>query len=161
MISGSNWRHLNRPETEGATISATCRTRHSIRLNPNLEFTHVTSPIDGRVSPQRVNIGNLVQADSTPLTTIVSIDPIYAYFSMDQACCTEMSATPPGMEICQFSGWHRSLSIFSCRMKQGFIMREPSIFRKTPSTRRPVRSSSGHHLFQSKGRLTLCCKLHR
>jgi RND family efflux transporter MFP subunit len=31
-----------------------------------------------------VNIGNLVQADSTPLTTVVSIDPIYAYFSMDE-----------------------------------------------------------------------------
>ena len=50
----------------------------------NLEFTHVVSPIDGRVSRQLVNIGNLVQADSTQLTTIVSIDPIYAYFSMDE-----------------------------------------------------------------------------
>src|SRR5271170_5252019 len=84
MTSGSNWRHLNRPETEGATISATCRTRHSIRLNLNLEFTHVISPIEGRVSRQLVNIGNLVQADSTQLTTVVSIDPIYAYFSMDE-----------------------------------------------------------------------------
>jgi multidrug efflux system membrane fusion protein len=50
----------------------------------NLEFTHVTSPINGRVSRQLVNIGNLVQADSTQLTTIVSIDPIYAYFSIDE-----------------------------------------------------------------------------
>ena len=50
----------------------------------NLEFTHVTSPIDGRVSRQLVNIGNLVQADSTQLTTVVTIDPIYAYFSMDE-----------------------------------------------------------------------------
>jgi multidrug efflux system membrane fusion protein len=50
----------------------------------NLEFTRVTSPIDGRVSRQVVNIGNLVQADSTQLTTVVSIDPIYAYFSMDE-----------------------------------------------------------------------------
>jgi membrane fusion protein, multidrug efflux system len=50
----------------------------------NLEFTHVISPIDGRVSRQLVNIGNLVQADSTRLTTVVSIDPIYAYFSMDE-----------------------------------------------------------------------------
>src|ERR1700720_1775871 len=50
----------------------------------NLEFTHVTSPIDGRVSRQLVNIGNLVQADTTQLTTIVSVDPIYAYFSMDE-----------------------------------------------------------------------------
>lgn len=50
----------------------------------NLEFTRVTSPIDGRVSRQLVNIGNLVQADSTQLTSIVSVDPIYAYFSMDE-----------------------------------------------------------------------------
>jgi membrane fusion protein, multidrug efflux system len=50
----------------------------------NLEFTHVTSPIDGRASRQLVNIGNLVQADVTQLTTIVSINPIYAYFSMDE-----------------------------------------------------------------------------
>ena len=50
----------------------------------NLEFTHVISPIEGRVSRQLVNIGNLVQADSTQLTTVVSIDPIYAYFSVDE-----------------------------------------------------------------------------
>ena len=50
----------------------------------NLDFTRVTSPIDGRVSRQLVNIGNLVQADSTRLTTIVSIDPIYAYFNVDE-----------------------------------------------------------------------------
>jgi RND family efflux transporter MFP subunit len=50
----------------------------------NLEFTHVTSPIDGRASRQLVNIGNLVQADATQLTTVVSIDPIYAYFSLDE-----------------------------------------------------------------------------
>jgi multidrug efflux system membrane fusion protein len=50
----------------------------------NLEFTQVTSPIDGRVGRQLVNIGNLVQADSTQLTTIVSVNPIYAYFSMDE-----------------------------------------------------------------------------
>jgi membrane fusion protein, multidrug efflux system len=50
----------------------------------NLEFTRVISPIDGRVGRQLVNLGNLVQADSTQLTTVVSIDPIYAYFSMDE-----------------------------------------------------------------------------
>jgi RND family efflux transporter MFP subunit len=50
----------------------------------NLEFTHVISPIDGRVSRQLVNIGNLVQADTTELTTIVSVDPIYAYFHVDE-----------------------------------------------------------------------------
>ena len=50
----------------------------------NLEFTRVTSPIDGRVSRQLVNIGNLVQADTAELTRVVSVDPIYAYFNVDE-----------------------------------------------------------------------------
>ena len=71
----------NRDQAAAQVISAQAAL-DSAQLN--LEFTHVTSPINGRVSRQLVNIGNLVQADSTQLTTIVSIDPIYAYFSMDE-----------------------------------------------------------------------------
>src|SRR6202045_1865697 len=71
----------NKNQAAAQVISAQAA-RNSAQLN--LEFTHVTSPIDGRVSRQLVNIGNLVQADSTRLTTIVSIDPIYAYFNVDE-----------------------------------------------------------------------------
>src|ERR1700731_1592356 len=71
----------NKNQAAAQVISAQAA-RNSAQLN--LEFTHVTSPIDGRVSHQLVNIGNLVQADSTRLTTIVSIDPIYAYFNVDE-----------------------------------------------------------------------------
>jgi membrane fusion protein, multidrug efflux system len=71
----------NKNQATAQVVSAQAA-RNSAQLN--LEFTHVTSPINGRVSRQLVNIGNLVQADSTELTTIVSIDPIYAYFSMDE-----------------------------------------------------------------------------
>ena len=42
----------------------------------NLDFTRVTSPIDGRVSDARATPGNLVNQDSTVLTTVVSLDPI-------------------------------------------------------------------------------------
>src|SRR5258708_5162709 len=73
---------LSNKDQAAAQVIATQAARDSAQLN--LEFTHLTSPIDGRVSRQLVNIGNLVQADSTPLTTVVSIDPIYAYFSMDE-----------------------------------------------------------------------------
>ena len=55
----------------------------------NIEFTHVLAPITGRVSRHLVSIGNLVQGSdnggSTLLTTIVSLDPIYIYFDMDEA----------------------------------------------------------------------------
>jgi RND family efflux transporter MFP subunit len=50
----------------------------------DLEFTRVTAPISGRVSRHLIDEGNLVTADSTLLTTIVSIDPMYAYFDADE-----------------------------------------------------------------------------
>jgi len=55
----------------------------------NVEFTHVLAPITGRVSRHLVTPGNLVQGSdngaSTLLTTIVSLDPIYIYFDVDEA----------------------------------------------------------------------------
>ena len=54
----------------------------------NVEFTHVTAPISGRVSRHLVDVGNLVQGsegNSTLLTSIVSLDPIYIYFDIDEA----------------------------------------------------------------------------
>jgi RND family efflux transporter MFP subunit len=42
----------------------------------NVNFTHVTAPIAGRISDARATVGNLVTQDSTILTTIVSLDPI-------------------------------------------------------------------------------------
>ena len=53
----------------------------------NLEFTRIVSPIDGRVSRVRITAGNLVQAngaDSAVLTTVVTTDPIYVYFNVDE-----------------------------------------------------------------------------
>ena len=50
-----------------------------------LSYTMVRAPISGRVSARRVDVGNLVgQGESTLLTTIMSIDPIYTYFSPSQ-----------------------------------------------------------------------------
>jgi RND family efflux transporter MFP subunit len=54
----------------------------------NVEFTHVIAPIGGRVSRHLVSIGNLVQGSegsSTLLTSIVTLDPIYIYFDIDEA----------------------------------------------------------------------------
>jgi multidrug efflux system membrane fusion protein len=50
----------------------------------NLQFTRVTSPIDGRVSRYYLTLGNLVNQDQTLLTTVVSQDPMYAYFDTDE-----------------------------------------------------------------------------
>ena len=53
----------------------------------NLNFTRVTSPIDGRVSRAEVTRGNLVTGGSnggTLLSSVVSMDPIYLYFDADE-----------------------------------------------------------------------------
>jgi RND family efflux transporter MFP subunit len=53
----------------------------------NLEFTQITSPIDGRVGRAIVTEGNLVSSgpgEATLLTTVVSLDPVYAYFDADE-----------------------------------------------------------------------------
>src|SRR6267154_2494281 len=53
----------------------------------NLEFTRVTAPISGRVGRAEITEGNLVESGAAqvkPLTTLVSLDPIYVYFDVDE-----------------------------------------------------------------------------
>jgi membrane fusion protein, multidrug efflux system len=50
----------------------------------NLDFTEVRAPIAGRVSRALLTLGNLVQADQTVLTSVVSQDPVYVYFQPDE-----------------------------------------------------------------------------
>jgi RND family efflux transporter MFP subunit len=58
------------------------------RARLDLAFTKVTAPVSGRVSRTLVTVGNLVQSGDqsggTLLTTIVSVDPMYAYFDVDE-----------------------------------------------------------------------------
>ncbi len=51
----------------------------------NLEFTTITSPIDGQASKAAITPGNLITANmSDPLTVIVSTNPVYAYADIDE-----------------------------------------------------------------------------
>lgn len=50
----------------------------------NLDFCKIISPIDGQISRTQIQIGNLINADNTTLTNVVSIDPIFAYFNLDE-----------------------------------------------------------------------------
>lgn len=54
----------------------------------DLGYTKVTAPVSGRVSRYVVTVGNLIQSGDqnggTLLTTIVSVDPVYAYFDVDE-----------------------------------------------------------------------------
>ncbi|MEG2881206.1 MAG: efflux RND transporter periplasmic adaptor subunit [Comamonas sp.] len=50
----------------------------------DLGFARVTAPISGRVGQALVTEGNYVASGVTPLTTIVSVDPLHVYFDVDE-----------------------------------------------------------------------------
>ncbi|HEY7315296.1 MAG TPA: efflux RND transporter periplasmic adaptor subunit [Gemmataceae bacterium] len=50
----------------------------------NVGFTKIYSPIDGQISRSYMTPGNLVIQDQTLLTTIVSMDPAFVYFDLDE-----------------------------------------------------------------------------
>lgn len=70
---------------EDQAIASVGTARATLDTNElNLGFTKIVSPIDGRTSRYNVTVGNLIQEDTTLLTTIVSVDPIYAYVDVDE-----------------------------------------------------------------------------
>ncbi len=54
------------------------------RAQLDLEFTEIRAPIAGRISNKQISVGNLVNANETVLTNIVSLDPIHFYFDVDE-----------------------------------------------------------------------------
>jgi RND family efflux transporter MFP subunit len=73
-----------------AAVGVAKAARDMARLS--LEFTKVKAPVatgsspafSWRLSRRLVDPGNMVQADVTPLTTVVSLDPLYVYFEVDE-----------------------------------------------------------------------------
>jgi len=54
----------------------------SARLD--LNWTEIRAPVGGRIDRNFLSVGNLISADDTILTRIVSLDPIYFYFDIDE-----------------------------------------------------------------------------
>lgn len=68
-------------ENAGALAAARAQ-REAARLN--VEFCSITAPIAGQIGRTQLQVGNLITQDTTTLTTIVSIDPIFVYFNVDE-----------------------------------------------------------------------------
>lgn len=61
----------------------------------NLEWTRVRAPISGLVSKIDVTVGNLITGgvgNGTPLTTLVSVDPIYCYVPVPERTLLKLQA---------------------------------------------------------------------
>ncbi len=68
-----------------ATLAADTADLEAKQLD--FDYTTIRSPITGRVSRYEVTEGNVVQSGQnggTLLTTIVSVDPMYVYFDVDE-----------------------------------------------------------------------------
>lgn len=80
-----------RVQAQRGALAALEQAKASVRsAELNVEFTHITAPLAGRISAHRVSIGNLITGGqnggaSTLLTTVVSLDPIYLDFDMSEA----------------------------------------------------------------------------
>lgn len=75
-------RYLSAKAEADATVKSTQAMVEMAQLN--VGFTEVKAPIAGRVGRNLMTVGNLVVQDQTLLTTIVSEDPMYAYFDVDE-----------------------------------------------------------------------------
>lgn len=71
-------------KTWDANVAAAIEEMHRKQLD--LEYSRIIAPIRGKVDRARLNAGNLVNAGGSDpvLTTIVSLDPIYVYFFVDE-----------------------------------------------------------------------------
>jgi RND family efflux transporter MFP subunit len=79
-------------EAQAAVRSARAA-RETAQLN--LEYTKIRAPVTGLAGRALVTIGNLVQSGEmggTILTTVVSTDPVYAYFDVDDLTLNRIRA---------------------------------------------------------------------
>lgn len=98
-------------EEADARVKAFEKNMEAYQLNH--DFTKVISPIDGHVSRYYLTLGNLVNQDQTLLTTVVSQDPMYAYFDVDESTLLrlrrainqgELKPPRPGVDLPVFMG---------------------------------------------------------
>jgi len=72
-----------------------------------VDYTRVIAPVTGRVSRRFVDPGNLITADNTVLTTVVTESPMYAYFDVDERTYLDLLASvAPGQR-----SWYEGLRL--------------------------------------------------
>lgn len=91
-----------RQSNNAAAVAALQSAEATLRLAElNLGYTEIRAPIAGRLGRLEVTPGNLVAEGSTAqaLTTLVSVDPIYASFTIDEAYLQQIISVLPAGDI--------------------------------------------------------------
>lgn len=58
--------------------------------NLNLDYTRITSPIDGILGRTQIRVGGLISANTSLLTTVYASDPMYVNFSISERRMIEL-----------------------------------------------------------------------
>jgi RND family efflux transporter MFP subunit len=102
------------PEAEAALAAAKA---NETTASINLDYTRITAPISGKIGRRLVTAGNFVQlqgngGSATLLATLVSVDPIYCYFDVEEgallkyrscAKATQTAELPDGALPCELA----------------------------------------------------------
>jgi membrane fusion protein, multidrug efflux system len=78
----------NAVDVDQALVEAAQAALETARLN--FEYCYIHSAIDGRAGARLVDVGNVVQANSTSLLSIQRLDPIYANFTVTESDLPEV-----------------------------------------------------------------------
>jgi RND family efflux transporter MFP subunit len=85
---GASQSQVDKAEADAKSLEAQLKANDQEikRRELDLEYSRITAPISGRISRAMLTEGNLVNAGGTDpvLTTIVSVDPVYIYFTVDE-----------------------------------------------------------------------------
>lgn len=73
----------NTVDVDQAQVEAAAASLETAKLN--LEYCYIHSPINGRAGARLVDVGNVVQANSTSLLSIQRLDPMYANFTVTES----------------------------------------------------------------------------
>ena len=82
----------NREEAK-ATIARAKAARQAAQQN--VDYCVIKAPFGGRISRRNVDTNNDVIADATVLASLIQLDPLYAYFDVDDAPCCALGRFCP------------------------------------------------------------------
>jgi len=87
----------NAVDVDQAQVEAAQAALETAKLN--LEYCYIHSPIDGRAGARLVDVGNVVQANSSSLLSIQRLNPIYANFTVTESDLPDVQKQMSGGEL--------------------------------------------------------------
>lgn len=99
---GASLSQVEKAEADTKTLEAQIKANDQeiIRKSLDLEYSKLTAEMDGRIGRALLSEGNLVNAGGaeTLLATIVSVEPVYAYFAVDERALQRYQKDRAGKE---------------------------------------------------------------